>query len=198
MATIDLIDGLMRNIYLSVETVGVDLDMAQVYRDYRTMRRTVAELRKYRPMMVALGHEFTGLNSEGNPEYTQEIIKMLEGADIIPYNTSQDLHVVTKLISDDGREGRACFDRSLLSPTVVCNIDYDPPPLKVVTVLVSTGSGLSAEEHDKLMAVPTAASNASAVINAATAAPIAANIKQVNDTDVAGSGTELDPWGPTP
>ncbi len=35
-----------------------------------------------------------------------------------------------------------------------------------------------------------------AVLAAAASAPIAANIKKVNDTTVAGSGTTLDPWGP--
>lgn len=37
---------------------------------------------------------------------------------------------------------------------------------------------------------------ASAVLDAAAAAPIAANVKKVNDLDVDGSGTEGDPWGP--
>jgi hypothetical protein len=61
---------------------------------------------------------------------------------------------------------------------------------------VSSGSGLSTEEHDKLMAIPDAAANAAATVSAAQTTPLASNIKKVNDIDVDGSGTELDPWGP--
>lgn len=37
---------------------------------------------------------------------------------------------------------------------------------------------------------------AAAVLAAAAVSPIKANIKQVNDLTVDGTGTEADPWGP--
>lgn len=37
---------------------------------------------------------------------------------------------------------------------------------------------------------------AQAVLDAAQLAPIHANIKEVNDLQVTGAGTELNPWGP--
>lgn len=45
-------------------------------------------------------------------------------------------------------------------------------------------------------APPTAGDNAAAVLAAADAVPIAANIKRVSDLPVSGSGTEADPWRP--
>jgi len=44
--------------------------------------------------------------------------------------------------------------------------------------------------------VPTDIENAAAVLAAATAAPIAANIKQVNDITVTGDGQTSTEWGP--
>jgi hypothetical protein len=37
---------------------------------------------------------------------------------------------------------------------------------------------------------------AAAVLAAAIATPISADVKKVNDTTVTGAGTEADPWGP--
>jgi hypothetical protein len=44
--------------------------------------------------------------------------------------------------------------------------------------------------------IPTAAQNAAAVLAAAQATPIEANIKQVNNYVVDGQGTDSNPWGP--
>jgi hypothetical protein len=44
--------------------------------------------------------------------------------------------------------------------------------------------------------VPTAAQNAAAVLAAATATPIHADIRKVNAVTVGGAGTEADPFGP--
>lgn len=43
---------------------------------------------------------------------------------------------------------------------------------------------------------PTAGDNAAAVLAAADAVPIAANVKKVNDLVVGGIGTDANPWGP--
>jgi len=45
-------------------------------------------------------------------------------------------------------------------------------------------------------AAPTAAQNAAAVIAAAQTTPIWSDIRKVNDVNVDGTGTTLDPWGP--
>jgi hypothetical protein len=43
---------------------------------------------------------------------------------------------------------------------------------------------------------PTAAQIAAAVLSAAEVNPIHANVKEVNDYTVDGTGTDQDPWGP--
>lgn len=69
-----------------------------------------------------------------------------------------------------------------------------PSPDHVVPF--STGSGLTAGQDAQLMGLPSSTTTATAVLAAATATPIAANIKRVNGTAVAGAGTTSAPWGP--
>jgi hypothetical protein len=63
--------------------------------------------------------------------------------------------------------------------TVLAGIGYDTDSLTIGT-----------------MAAPSASTIAAAVLAAAAATPIASNIKQVNDIDITGSGTQSQPWGP--
>lgn len=66
--------------------------------------------------------------------------------------------------------------------------------------LVETGvSGLTAQESADLAAAAAGtdpAAISTAVVTDLHATTIPVNIKKVNDADVVGSGTELDPWGP--
>lgn len=68
------------------------------------------------------------------------------------------------------------------------------------STLVETGvSGLTAQESADLAAAAAGADPAAistAVVTDLHATTIPVNIKKVNDADVVGSGTELDPWGP--
>lgn len=57
-------------------------------------------------------------------------------------------------------------------------------------------AGYTAPDNAGIAAIPNAAANAAAVVAAATATPLAANIKKVNDLAVDGTGTDGDPWGP--
>jgi hypothetical protein len=57
-------------------------------------------------------------------------------------------------------------------------------------------AGYTAPDNAGIAAVPDAVTNAAAVVAAATATPLAANIKQVNDVTVDGTGADGDPWGP--
>jgi hypothetical protein len=57
-------------------------------------------------------------------------------------------------------------------------------------------AGYTAPDNAGIAAIPDAATNAAAVVAAATATPLAANIKQVNDVTVDGTGADGDPWGP--
>lgn len=62
--------------------------------------------------------------------------------------------------------------------------------------IVPVGSGLSSEEHDKLMAVPAAADTATATLAAAQATPIHSDARKMNGIALAGAGTSADPMRP--
>lgn len=60
---------------------------------------------------------------------------------------------------------------------------------------IETGvSGLTGPESAQLMALPSASANATAVLSAATSAPIAADVKKMNAETVIGTGVEGDLW----
>ena len=156
MALIDHIDGINRDIYLGIDTVGASVHPIDIYKEYRTLRRTDETLRVFAPLLQAKGND-----PKGNSKATERYVVLLEGTRIIPYDVSHTLTVTGVIITDDEQEGIACFDRGPLSPTTIVDINYVPPQVEIITV--SSGSGLSVDEHNKLMAVPTAVGNASAV-----------------------------------
>jgi hypothetical protein len=63
-----------------------------------------------------------------------------------------------------------------------------------VLVLASAAATITTADGGSL--APTAEQNAAAVIAAAQTTPIWSDIRKVNDVNVDGTGTELDPWGP--
>lgn len=73
-----------------------------------------------------------------------------------------------------------------------------PMPDHVVSKVVTVAGGdvITGDIATVLAAIPSSATNAAAVLSAATTTPIHANIKQVNSLAVDGAGTEADPWGP--
>ncbi len=144
MVLIDYIDGPNRNIYLHSSTVNTSIHPMDIYKEMRTLRKNDESLRKYDLFLSASGFEY-----KGGGKYTERLVKCLLGTRIIPYDADQELTITGVLITDDGQEGIACFDRSLLSPTTVVDINYVPPQVEVITV--SGGSGLTTEEHNKLM-----------------------------------------------
>lgn len=156
MALIDHIDPANRDVYLSADTVGASIHPVDIYKEYRTLRRTTESLRQYLPFMMAKGYD-----EKGSGKYTERYVVLLSGTRIIPYDVSHALTVTGTIITDDGQEGISCFDRTPLSGTTRVDINYVPPQVEVITV--SGGSGLSTAEHDKLMAIPAAAVNAEAV-----------------------------------
>ena len=151
------IDPANRDIYLSVDTVGASIHPIDIYKEVRTLRRVTEALRQYMPFLAAKGND-----PKGGGKATERYVILLNGARIIPYDVSHTLTVVGIIITDDGQEGIACFDRTPLSGTTRVDINYTPPQVEVITV--SGGSGLSNDERVKLMSIPTAAANAAAVM----------------------------------
>lgn len=140
MALIAYIDGPNRDIYLSADSVNSTFHPMDLYREMRTLRRTTEELRKYDVFMSAFGNV-----SKGGGKFTERYVRLNSGTRIIPYDISHSLTVVGTIITDDGQEGIACFDRSPLTASTVVDINYVPPQVEVIQVTV----GSAVTEQDK-------------------------------------------------
>lgn len=147
MATVRLVDYEAKRIYLSIETLGVPLDLLDVYRDVRAMRFSTPAHRAFRPIIVAGG------NVQKTPTtFTQPYVQVLGGAAIVPFPAAQQLRVVREVFGDDGRYGVECFDRSTVSGLVDIDIDMQISPVEVR--IVNTGgaiAGLKPEEYQLLL-----------------------------------------------
>ncbi len=145
MALISSIDGANRKIYLSSNTVDASIHPIDIYKEMRTLRANNEELRKFDLFMRADGNV-----PKSSSTFTERYVILLEGTLIVPYDTTHTLTITGTIITDDGKEGVYCFDRSGLSSQV--DINYIPPQVEVI--VIHGGSGLSTDEHDKLMALP--------------------------------------------
>lgn len=141
MPVIDYIDGTNRDIYLHSDTIGAEVNPIDVYTEMRTLRRTDESLRKYNLFLEAKGKD-----AKGGGKFTERYVVELEGTRIIPYDVSHELTITGTIITDDGQEGIACFDRTPLTPTTVIDINYIPKQVEVIEI--NTGSGIT--EQDKL------------------------------------------------
>ncbi len=184
MPLVATVDYPNKRIYLSAQTADTDLDTLDVYREVRALRRTTAAHRNYRPMIVGGGN----LEKIAGVSYTPAYVQLLYGCRIVPYNSSHTIRLIRDTFSDDGVSGRGCFDRTLLSPTVMVNIDVDFPEIEIRTVSTSGVVGPSADSI--------AAATAAAILAALQATAIPVNVKQINDTPVTGAGVDGDAWGP--
>jgi len=131
-----------KRIYLSAETVGIDLDTMDIYKEVRALRASETQTpyphRNFKPMIIAGGNEekITGLT------FTQPFVKLLFGCRIVPFDANQIIGLVRDTFTDDGFVGRDCFDRSGLSST----IEFDDKVEKVEVRVVSTGSAVTAQD----------------------------------------------------
>ena len=148
MSTVQSVDYDAKRIYLSVDTVGVPLDLLDVYRDTRALRRVTPGHQKYRPMIVAGGN----LRKTATT-FTQPYVQLLDGCHVVPYPASQTLRVVREVFGDDGRYGADCFDRSTVSGLVDIDIDMQIAPVEVREVNVGGAGGLTTGQAVQLAAL---------------------------------------------
>lgn len=139
MSTVASVDYLNRRIYLSASTVGSTLDLLDVYRDVRALRRVAEAHRAYKPMLIAGG------NIQKTPTtFTQPYVQVLYGCYFVPFDLPGTVKVVREVFSDDGRAGLQCFDRSTVSSNV--DLDYDVQAVEVRLVSTSGSTGPTAAE----------------------------------------------------
>jgi hypothetical protein len=134
MALIASIDGPNRRIYLSIDTVDADVHPMDVYKEMRTLRKDDEDLRKYDLFLSGEGKipKIPG-------KFTERFVVCNSGTRIVPYDSSGIIKITGVIISDDGVEGRDCFDRTSLTPGVEVDIDYQPPQVEVIEIV--TGGG---------------------------------------------------------
>mgnify|MGYP006899561135 CR=1 FL=1 len=146
MTVIASIDGVNRDIYLHADTVNNPVHPIDIYKEMRTLRRTDETLRNFDVFLAAKGND-----PKGSGKFTERYVICKNGTRIIPYDTSHELTVTGTIITDDGQEGIACFDRNPLTASTIVDVNYVPPQVEVITV--SSGSGLDAAQDAKLTAV---------------------------------------------
>lgn len=149
MPTVRLVDYEAKRIYLSVDTLGVPLDLLDVYRDVRALRAGTPEHRQYRPLIEAGGNVRKTATT-----FTQPYVRLLNGAAIVPFPAAQQLRVIREVFSDDGRYGVDCFDRSTVSGLVDIDIDMQINPVEVREINVSgAAAGLTPAQAVQLQRI---------------------------------------------
>lgn len=128
---------------------------------------------KYLPAFSATGGDDLGGGLSIPPYYF-----LLNGWRVRPMEANHNLTITGNLFV----EGGGVPVVSTLG-TYQVNVNYTVP-VQAQGVATSGSSGPSASEI------------AAAILAAAQITPIHSNVKQVNDTDIDGAGTESDPWGP--
>ena len=161
MTLIASIDGTTspRRVYLHVDTVGASVHPMDIYKEMRSLRRTDETLRKFNVFMSAFGNV-----SKGGGKFTERYVR-LNSCVIVPYDTNHVLTITGTVINDSGQEGILVFDKSPLSPSVSVDIAYIPPQVEIIQV--SSGSGLTTEESEKLLSLPTAEETAKETLDQA-------------------------------
>ena len=176
MTVVASVDYPNKRVYLHADTVGVELDTLDVYREVRTLRRVTESHRKYDFMVIAGGN----LEKIVGVSYTPAYIQLLYGCRLIPYDANQKLKVIRDTFTDDGFAGRDCFDRTGLSSQIDIDIDFP----EIETRVISTGgSALTLEEHDQLMSRPDEAEITDAVWDDSEAVDLITNVQFIKDIE---------------
>lgn len=127
MAVIDHIDGPNRDIYLSVDTFNGEIHPIDIYKEMRALRRADETLRNFDVFLSAKGND-----PKGGGKFTERYVICNLGTRIVPYDQTGSLTITGTVITDDGQEGISCFDKTLLTPGVLVDLNYVPPQVEVV------------------------------------------------------------------
>lgn len=149
-----------RRFYLSFDTVTSGVDFAAAYLEERAYRASQgAAVRGMKPMMSG-----EGFVAKGQGRFTERFVLLRNGARAVPYDTSHRLRILVEPVTDDELSGAEVFDRSSLSPGTEVDIDVAYSQVEVITI--STGSGLSTEQDQRLITIETVVNAIATVVNA--------------------------------
>lgn len=145
MAVVASWDGDNRRIYLATNSFHpIDL-----YREYRTWRRLNDAARVWDPLM-----KMDGNIPKGGGKSTPRYLTLLSdsngiGTKIVPMDQSHTLEITGEIITDQPDTDPEIIDISSLLSTSKVRINYAPAEAEIIQV--STGSGLTAEQAQKLI-----------------------------------------------
>lgn len=140
MPQVDSVDYPNKRIYLHFDTVTSGVDPVEVYKEVRALRRTNESDRKFLPIITSQGNE-----PKGGGAFTPRRAVLLDGARLVPYDTSHTLRILVEVITDDEQSGAGAFDRLPLSPGTEVDIDIAYQQVEIREVAVS-GSTLTAAD----------------------------------------------------
>lgn len=131
MALISHIDGEARLVYLDAGAAlgGVITfhPVDDLFREYRTLRRTDEGVRRYRSFMEAVGNA-----PKGGGKFTPRYLLLLGGTKLVIPDGVSEINIVGELLTDDQTTP---FDTALVTGPVVLN--YTPPTAEVIQVSTS-------------------------------------------------------------
>lgn len=141
MPIINNIDPTLRRVYLHADTVGTSIHPIDIYKEMRSLRVVDETLRPYDVFMSAFGNV-----PKGGGKFTERYVRLNAGTRVVPYDTDHELTITGTLITDDGQEGIACFDRSSLAVSTQVDINYVPPQVEVIVLTSLAATTAFAEQ----------------------------------------------------
>jgi len=137
---VESVDYLTKRIYLSIDTVDISLDMLDVYREVRVLRRSTDDHQKFRPMIVGGGN----IEKIAGQTYTQPYVQLLNGCRVVPYRSASHVLTLTReTFTDDGFASAGNFDLIALDPGVVVTLIFTVDKVEVVVA----GGGFTPQDR---------------------------------------------------
>lgn len=140
---VDSWDGANRRIYLR-QGVSEFHPVTDIYAEYKYARANVEALRKWSPLIRAEGN-IKKSSTKATPRY----LVLVDGTKVVPYDENGSLYQTGEMITDNPEVDPSIYDISGLVNSVRIFI----APSEAEIIYVSTGSGLSPDEHAKLMGI---------------------------------------------
>ena len=177
MAIVEFIDGSTRRIHLNpfvaIDGVLTLHTVEDIYKEYRGIRRSDEQLRKFKPLLRA-----EGMVAKGGGKFTPRYIVLIDGTKIMVPDVDK-LVVKGEVLTDDQTEP---FDVSdILSPVI---ISYEPSEAEVIEV--QTG-GLSTEQSIWLSAIKAVTDQFLFTV----AGKVDSNAKSINNETILGNGSSI-------
>ena len=144
MPLVDSVDYLSKRVYLSAETVDTTLDMMEVYREVRALRRITDDHQQYLPMVIGGGN----IEKIAGKTYNQPYVQLRYGCRVVPYQTAtHTLTLIRETFTDDGFAAAGNFDLSLIQPGFYVTLIFEVDKIEVV----ATDGGFTVQDRVSLI-----------------------------------------------